>query len=469
VKTREGLTPAAPGIEAGAPGPEAPPYRSRGVLTPLLLGMFLRALQITIIAPSLVNIAQSLGATLAQVGWVMAVYATGSLVAQPVAGKLSDARGRRRTFAGALLFFGTGSVLCALARSLPELVAGRVVQSLGAGALQPAAIALVGERLPQERRNTALYALYGMFAVAGVIGAIAGGVLVDLGIVWRLPYPWHLIFWLGVPLAALALLLTWRLEPDRVTPQRIAFDVPGLAGIAVVAVCLMAAANAAAPGAWVWLGGALAGGALAVVWERQVREPLFDPAVFAGAGPRRLYTLAVITGIPIFSLTMYAAAYYMTEFGASAAQAGLALLALAIPLGAGQGAGSSLVRRMPPSVVLWVALTALAAGEALLGVVRIPALVLAAFAVAGCGIGLGSALPNALLLRYVRPAISGSATGFLTMLASSGAITAPAAVSAWLTYTGIAPREGLRLEFVMSSVLAAACVPLAARLPRPGD
>jgi MFS family permease len=208
---------------------------------------------------------------------------------------------------------------------------------------------------------------------------------------------------------------------------------------------------------------------LAVVWERQVREPLFDPAVFAGAGPRRLYTLAVITGIPIFSLTMYAAAYYMTEFGASAAQAGLALLALAIPLGAGQGAGSSLVRRMPPSVVLWVALTALAAGEALLGVVRIPALVLAAFAVAGCGIGLGSALPNALLLRYVRPAISGSATGFLTMLASSGAITAPAAVSAWLTYTGIAPREGLRLEFVMSSVLAAACVPLAARLPRPGD
>src|SRR3982074_903100 len=80
-------------------------YRPASLLPPLLLGVFLRALQMTVIGPSLFNIAQSLGSTLADVGWIMAIYATGSLIAQPIAGRLSDARGRRTVFIAALLVF----------------------------------------------------------------------------------------------------------------------------------------------------------------------------------------------------------------------------------------------------------------------------------------------------------------------------------------------------------------------------
>ncbi|MBV8340620.1 MAG: MFS transporter, partial [Candidatus Eremiobacteraeota bacterium] len=65
----------------------------------------MRALQMTVIGPSLVSIARSLGSTLADVGWIMAIYATGSLIAQPIAGRLSDARGRRNVFLGALVVF----------------------------------------------------------------------------------------------------------------------------------------------------------------------------------------------------------------------------------------------------------------------------------------------------------------------------------------------------------------------------
>src|SRR6202011_6171991 len=168
----------------------------------------LRALQMTVIGPSLVNIAQSLGSTLAEVGWIMAIYATGSLIAQPIAGRLSDARGRRTGFIAALLVFTIGSIACALSTSLDWLIAGRVIQSLGAGALQPAAIALIGQRVPKERQRSALYAIYGMFAVAGALGAVLGGAIIDggkaLGTAGFVSgalqheltlFPWHLVFW----------------------------------------------------------------------------------------------------------------------------------------------------------------------------------------------------------------------------------------------------------------------------------
>jgi len=113
-----------------------------------VLGIFLRALQMTVIGPSLVAIALSLRVGLADLGWVIAAYATGSLVAQPIAGRLSDAKGRRLVFASAVAVFALGSLICALSTSLLVLIAGRIVQSLGAGAIQPAANAIVGYSVP---------------------------------------------------------------------------------------------------------------------------------------------------------------------------------------------------------------------------------------------------------------------------------------------------------------------------------
>ncbi len=436
----------------------------------------------TVIAPSLVSIASSLGATLAQVGWVMAIYATGSLIAQPIAGKMSDARGRRRVFIAALIVFSVGSVVCALSTSLGWLIAGRVVQSLGAGALQPAAIAIVGEQVPQQRQNGALYAIYGMFALAGALGAVIGGLMIDGGRMLGAAlaagtvlsreltlYPWHLIFWINLPIAAGALLLALRLPADREgAHQKIGIDTGAIILISAIAFCLMTAANGSATLAPLWLGLAVAAFVVLPLWEKQARYAFFEPSLFTQNGPRLLYTIAVLTGIPIFSVTMYSAAYYMTQFHASAAQAGIALLALALPLGAGQGVGSRLARRMSARLLLIGGLAALTLGElALAGFQSEPA-VLIAFAIIGFGIGVASAPPNALMLRYVDPLRSGAATGLLTMLSSTGAISAPAAVSAFLHYTGLAAAISFRFNFGLACVLAAISIPLAMLLPEPG-
>jgi MFS family permease len=452
------------------------------LLPPLLLGVFLRALQMTVIGPSLVSIANSLGSTLADVGWIMAIYATGSLIAQPIAGRMSDARGRRSVFVGALAIFTVGSVACALSTSLSWLIVGRIVQSLGAGALQPAAIALIGQRVPKERQSGALYALYGMFALAGALGAVIGGAIIDGGkalgatafVTGALRheltlFPWHLIFWINIPIAVLALILALRLADDAPTNERIGVDLGAIVLIPTVAFFLMMAADGAAGLALVWLALAVASLVALVLWERVARDGFFDPALFSQRGPMMLYVIAAITGIPIFSVTMYSAAYFMAQFGASAAQAGLALLALALPLGAGQGVGGRLAKRLGARALLIGGLVALALGEVVLAVVTEVPGVLCGFALIGFGIGLASAPPNVLILRYVSERRSGAATGLLTMLSSTGAITAPAAVSAFLHHSGLPAPHGFRLDFILSFVLAALAIPVAALLPRPQE
>jgi MFS family permease len=448
------------------------------LLPPLLLGVFLRALQMTVIGPSLVSIASSLGSSLADVGWIMAIYATGSLVAPPIAGRLSDARGRRRVFIAALMIFTLGSAVCALSTTLGVLVAGRVIQSLGAGALQPAAIALVGQRVPKDRQSGALYAIYGMFALAGVLGAVLGGALIDGGralgtaTLWNpvlrnelVIFPWHLVFWINLPIAAAALFLALRLADDPAGKAPIRLDAGAIVLMPVVAFFLMLAATGDSRHALLDMGAALTGLVVLGMWELRAREPFFDPALFAQRGPLLLYTIAVVTGIPIFSVTMYSAAYYMSQFQASAAQAGLALLALALPLGVGQGVGGRLGRRTGSRALLVAGIVAVALGEGMLAAFAGLSGVLAAFAAVGFGMGLASAPPNTLMLRYVDEERSGAATGLLTMLSSTGAITAPALVSAFLHFIAGSAAHGLRLEYGLCCALTVVAVPLAMSLP----
>src|SRR5690349_24408752 len=139
-------------------------------LSPLMLAIFMRALPLTMFGPLLPGIARSLGAGLAEVGWIVATYATGSLVAQPVMGRLSDVRGRKRMLALCVILFGAGSLVCAFSTTLWVLVAGRIVQALGAGGIQPIVTAIVADRWPEDGRGSALGAIYGMYGIGTMAG-----------------------------------------------------------------------------------------------------------------------------------------------------------------------------------------------------------------------------------------------------------------------------------------------------------
>jgi MFS family permease len=141
--------------------------------------------------------------------WIVVTYSAAYLVAMPIVGRLGDLFGRRQAFLAGIAVFTFGSVLCAasgwLGNWLWLLLAGRVVQGLGAGGLVPVATALIGEHVPAERRGKALGVVGMCFGGASILGPILGGALID-------PIGWEWLFAINLPIGYMA----WRLAASRV-------------------------------------------------------------------------------------------------------------------------------------------------------------------------------------------------------------------------------------------------------------
>jgi MFS family permease len=190
--------------------------------------------------------------------------------------------------------------------------------------------------------------------------------------------------------------------------------------------------------------------------------------LFAARGPAMLYGIAVLFGIPSFSLTIYSATYYIAQFHASAAQAGLALFVLAAVYVAGAIAGGALINRLGSRSLLSAGAVLVAISAAMLAWLTSTSDVVGAMALGGLGLGFASAPPNALILRYAPPSRAGAATGVATMLATSGSITAPAVIGAFLAAARTADTAAaLRGEFALCALLAGACAIAACALPKP--
>lgn len=446
-----------------------------------MLAIFMRALPLTMFGPLLPGIARSLGAGLAEIGWIVATYATGSLIAQPVMGRLSDVRGRKRVLVVCIVLFGAGSAICAMSTSLWILVAGRVIQALGAGGIQPVVTAIVADIFATEERGGALGAVYGMYGLGTMAGALLGGAIVSgalfvgahaalgAGLTRELTtFPWHLVFWVNVVLAVVTLLAASRIDDDASTAgAREGFDVPAIALVAAFTACVMVAATGSGIVTIVGIAGAAATIIALVVWEPRARAPLFPPALFRGRGPLLVYVIAFVFGLPSFTLTIYSATYLIAGFGADEAQSGFALFGLAVAYVAGAIAGGRMTktRGAKGPLVAGISFTA-AALIALASLVSVP-VVVAAMAFAGLGLGIASAPPNALLLDYVDADRAGGATGLALMLATSGSISAPAVISAFLHDGGAPAPSEFRDAFALGAALCLGCAALSAVLPAP--
>ena len=153
-------------------------------------------------------------------GWVVTMYLAAYAVSMTFAGRLSDLYGRRPAYLVCLVIFIAGSILVALTRtpglspsfSLEWLVISRVIQALGAGAMVPVSMALVGDLFPPERRATPLGIIAAVDTAGWVVGHLYGGIMI------RLFTDWRLIFWLNVPIGVLAFALCWRALRD--VPQQ---------------------------------------------------------------------------------------------------------------------------------------------------------------------------------------------------------------------------------------------------------
>jgi EmrB/QacA subfamily drug resistance transporter len=178
------------------------------VLVGLMAGMFLSALDQSVVGTAMRTIADDLHGLELQ-AWVTTAYLITSTISTPIYGKLGDIFGRRRLFLIAIMIFVLGSALSALSGSMLELAGWRALQGIGAGGLFSLAITVLSDIVPARERARYQGYFLAVFATSSVLGPVVGGLFADAGMILGIA-GWKWIFLINVPIGAVAIYLVWR-------------------------------------------------------------------------------------------------------------------------------------------------------------------------------------------------------------------------------------------------------------------
>jgi len=299
----------------------------RTIIAGIMLAMFLSALEQTIVAPALPAIGKSL-ADIDDLPWVVTSYLLVATAATPLFGKLTDIHGRRSIMLLAIGIFIAGSLVCALAPNIWVLVAGRALQGLGGGGLLPIAQTIIADLLTPRERPIAQSYTSVVFMSASILGPVLGGILTD-------HLHWSFIFWINLPLGAVAFIMTSRALrrlPRHDRPHRL--DIPGVLLMVAAAVVLLLALDwGGSHYRWMsWQVLVLTAGS-AILWTSFVmrlltaREPFIPLAVLGGRIAGALTCAAFFSIGTIIGIAIFTPLYCEMVLGVSASISGLILIA----------------------------------------------------------------------------------------------------------------------------------------------
>ncbi len=303
------------------------------ILSGLMLGMFLAALDQNIVSTSIRTIADDLNGLNLQ-AWATTAYLITATISTPLYGKLSDLYGRKPFFLFAIGIFIVGSVLCTISTSMYELAAFRALQGLGAGGLMSLALTIIGDIVPPRERARYQGYFLAVFGTSSVIGPVVGGFLAGttsiLGITG-----WRWVFLVNVPIGIVAFVVVWRVLnlPHSRRERRI--DWPGASALAVALVPLLIVAEQGQTWGWSSTNALLcyAIGVVGLIAFVLAERAYGDDALL----PLRLFSnnvfslttiIAVITGIGMFGGIAIVPQYLQIVTGASPTRAGLEMLPL---------------------------------------------------------------------------------------------------------------------------------------------
>lgn len=303
--------------------------RRRWVVTAgVLTGTFLAALEATVVSTAMPTVISSLGG-LSHYSWVFSAYLITATVTVPVWGKLSDLYGRRLLYQIGIAIFLVGSVLSGLSVSMAQLIIFRALQGLGAGALVPLGLTIIGDiyAIKERARVQALFS--GVWGLASVVGPVVGGFITD-------QLSWRWVFYLNLPfgLAASLILGLALKEPKR--HERPAIDYAGAATLMAAITLLMLAlveggtslATLTAPRNLALIAAAIALTALFVWIERRARDPIVPFKLFGN----RVVAVAVVSGflagVAMFGAITFVPLFAQGALGATATEAGSLLTPL---------------------------------------------------------------------------------------------------------------------------------------------
>ena len=320
------------------------------ILSGLILGMFLAALDQTVVSTSIYEIGQSLHGLTAQ-AWVTTAFLITSTIATPLYGKLGDMYGRKPFFLAAIAIFIVGSAACSFATSMYMLAGFRAFQGLGAGGLFTLALAITGDIIPPRQRAKYQGYFLAVFGTSSVLGPVVGGALAGqdhlLGI-----DGWRWIFLLNVPIGILALFVVNRvLQFDHVRNRQL-LDYKGAGLLVVSMVPLLVVAEQGRTWGWgsanalICYAIGLVGLGLFVRTERAAGETALLPARLFGVRSFTIGSLqSLIIGIGMFGGLTLLPLYLQLVKGNSPTKAGLLTLPLVLGLMMGSIAAGQVTSR----------------------------------------------------------------------------------------------------------------------------
>ncbi len=456
------------------------------VLLAVMLSTGLVAIDATILATAVNAIVGDLGG-FTQFPWLFSVYLLGQAVAVPIYGKIADLVGRKKVMLFGVGMFVLGSILCGSAWNMTALIAFRAIQGLGAGAVQPIGMTIIGDIYTVAERAKVQGYLAGVWAAASVIGPTLGGFFADYA-------GWRWIFWINIPLGAAAAIVLIRRFHENVTPTRHRIDYAG-AGLLAIGSALLVLALLEGGTRWSWvswesglvLGGAAGALLAAVIVERRAAEPILPGWVLGERtqGPANL--AALLVGVVLISLTTYIPLYGQSALRTSALVAGLALAALTMgwPVAAAN-AGRLYLRIGFRATALVGALVVTAGSASLLLLTATSSIWQVAASCFVTGIGLGLLAPSTMValqsaVPWERRGVATGANMFARSLGSAlGAAMAGALANAALAVpvgsTGIQPgmftpeqiSTAARTVFLGTTVAAAIAIGAVLLMPRGG-
>jgi EmrB/QacA subfamily drug resistance transporter len=457
------------------------------VLLAAVLGSGIAFLDSTVVNVALPAIRNDLGSSTSGLQWILDGYLVGLTALLLFGGSLGDLIGRKKVFLGGLVGFATASVVCGLAPTTGALVAARIVQGCAAAFLVPGSLAIISATFHPDHRSRAVGAWSGLAGVSSAVGPFLGGWLIDA-------VSWRLIFFINVPLAAVAVWVTVRHVPESRDANA---GRPDVAGAVSITVGLAGATYALIEGpahfgvaVAVAIALGVGGFAAFVLLERRVKDPMlplevFRSSQFTGANLTTFAVYAALGGA-LFLLTLQ----LQISLGYSALEAGISMLPLTVLMLLFSSRSGALASRIGPRLQMTVG--PIVAGLGLILLVRVqpgthywstvfPAVFVFAAgmtftvapltaavlaAVEDRHVGVGSGVNNAvarlasLVAVAVLPAVAGIDTGtpstinagFATAMWISGITAAVGGLIAFVTI-----RRGVRITPTVTPAILQSC------------
>ncbi|KFU75646.1 drug resistance transporter, EmrB/QacA subfamily [Amycolatopsis lurida] len=433
-----------------------------GGLAALLAGFFVLLLDTTIVAVASPSIQADLGGDVAALFWVTAGYLLAFSVPLLVAGRLGDLFDPKRVYLFGMGGFGVASALCGLAPSMGWLIAFRILQGLAAAAMAPQPLTLIRRLFAEDERGRAFGIWGSVAAAATLLGPILGGLLTA-------SLDWRWIFWVNVPLCAVAVVLGIRLIPGS-QGSSTRFDLLGAAlstaGLSLLVWALLSWSPLSVPAT------ALAGVLLVFFWFRergQGEDALAPVGLYRSSGYLSASLAMASLGATVLAMALPTMLYVQEIRGFGPMEAAMVLApdaVVAILLSPPAGRWVDRVGGRRPAIL---GMSLLATSILLIGLVVVLSLNPWWISVGAAFLGAANAMAwsplSAIAMASVEPDAAGGASGLFNTVRQVGAVTGVAVTGAILAWLESRPALAFAVVFGFVGLVAVGGVAAALRLP----